>query len=77
MSMLIYDTLIKSDDKVFVAKTNYCWIPYWECRGQYNGFYYFAWSSIFKGKKLVYELLEDDIIVAEGANRNRIYKLKR
>ena len=27
-------------------------------------------------KKLVYELLEDDIIVAEGANRNRMYKLK-
>lgn len=27
-------------------------------------------------KQLIYKLIEDDIIVTEGANRNRVYKLK-
>jgi len=30
-----------------------------------------------RARKLLSELLEDDIILAEGANRNRIYKLKQ
>ena len=29
-----------------------------------------------RAKKIVYELIAEDIIVAEGANRNRRYKLK-
>lgn len=32
--------------------------------------------STSRVKKLIYELVEDDIIVAEGGNRNRTYRLK-
>lgn len=53
MSMLIYDTLIKSDDKVFVAKQAIVEYLTENVEGKNNGFYYFAWSSIFKGKKII------------------------
>ena len=32
--------------------------------------------STSRVKKLIYELVEDDIVVAEGGNRNRTYRLK-
>ena len=32
--------------------------------------------STSRVKKLIYELMEDDIVVADGGNRNRTYRLK-